>query len=503
MAQEEPSLPVGEAPGLPAAELGPVPPDAALTPVPSVRLHPREIARSFSTDGQFTAYGKDARLRSDVYGAAEEAKKELLAALRLNLLKKKDSWKHPVVLQVLERVPEGGKSAIGRIRLSADSSISIQIDVAVGAGLQRQELREEVLRWLLVEMMLRRVTGEVLETAGPLELPEWLLQGVLELLEHRGRAKPSETFAQVYRLGKTLTIHEILDADTDGMDSVSMSIYRVSACGLLLMLLEQPNGPERIADFISELPAASRGVPWLLEKHFPSLRGDGNMLEKWWSLELAASAEPALTELMSLQQSESQLAAILQLSFSSEEAKTPKSGLGKLGEGLKKILTRRKASDPTAENAASEGAANAAKAVPPEKMECDLAELEKFMPRKDRRQILQPVQVNLTRLTIRVHPFYRSIIADYQKLITRLQDGKERGVVEALEGLKQRRGRMAADAQAVEDYLDWFEATQAREKTGAFRGYLRAADELERPPARKTDSISRYLDSMEKEYSAP
>jgi hypothetical protein len=47
----------------------------------------------------------------------------------------------------------------------------------------------------------------------------------------------------------------------------------------------------------------------------------------------------------------------------------------------------------------------------------------------------------------------------------------------------------------IDDYMNWFEATQARTKSGAFAEYLGAAKEKNDAP-RRYDAISIYMDAL-------
>jgi hypothetical protein len=49
----------------------------------------------------------------------------------------------------------------------------------------------------------------------------------------------------------------------------------------------------------------------------------------------------------------------------------------------------------------------------------------------------------------------------------------------------------------IDDYMNWFEATQMRHGSGVFAGYLRAADEPQTPEPRRRDPLSIYLDGLE------
>jgi hypothetical protein len=54
--------------------------------------------------------------------------------------------------------------------------------------------------------------------------------------------------------------------------------------------------------------------------------------------------------------------------------------------------------------------------------------------------------------------------------------------------------------QAMEDYIDWYEATQSEGLSGSFDEYLEVSRNLAKPPAPRHDPLSRYMNLMESEY---
>jgi hypothetical protein len=55
---------------------------------------------------------------------------------------------------------------------------------------------------------------------------------------------------------------------------------------------------------------------------------------------------------------------------------------------------------------------------------------------------------------------------------------------------------LAARMNDVDDYMNWFEATQLKTKSGIFSNYLKAVEE-QRDVPRRRDALSVYLDSFE------
>ena len=462
--------------------------DAGIEAVPAVRVQPKEIPRTFAPESQFTAYGNDGDQRVELFRFAEQTRKAVLAALAQKTKTGKinvDKGRLPIILQLRDQFVAGTAGVKGSIRLMPDDSVGLHLQIASGGGFDHAVVHDELVRWLLVDLMLRRVRAENLATAGILKLPDWLHQGLLELMSYQEKGRPSESFASVFRLGKTLTIEEILNADINGMDGVSMTIYRVSSCALLLTLLEQPNGADHLLNCLADLPANQGPITQHLAKYFPVLSGGPKELEKWWSLGLATFAEPTHSELMTMLQTEAALAEALVFEYQ-PVTKNAAASSPKLFNAFKKkkevsVETETKPATPA--------------------VKAPVQEFAPLLTHPDAHNIAAQTSLALTKLLLRAHPFYRSLINDYQKQIARIGQHKGSGVADGLTELAVRRQKMLTDAKATEDYLDWFEATQRENFSGTFQQYLESANELDHPAPARQDGISRYLDALEKEYA--
>jgi hypothetical protein len=53
---------------------------------------------------------------------------------------------------------------------------------------------------------------------------------------------------------------------------------------------------------------------------------------------------------------------------------------------------------------------------------------------------------------------------------------------------------------AVDDYMNWFEATQSGAKSGIFIDYLRAANASRKAESQKQDALTVYLDALEGQF---
>jgi hypothetical protein len=102
----------------------------------------------------------------------------------------------------------------------------------------------------------------------------------------------------------------------------------------------------------------------------------------------------------------------------------------------------------------------------------------------------------LTLLAARAHPLLRPVVVDYQRAAESVARKKRHGLARRLAGSAALRQRIAARMSEVDDFMNWYEATQAKTASGAFRDYLHTADSSEAVPRRR-DALSVYLDALE------
>jgi hypothetical protein len=102
----------------------------------------------------------------------------------------------------------------------------------------------------------------------------------------------------------------------------------------------------------------------------------------------------------------------------------------------------------------------------------------------------------LALLGARAHPLLRPVVVDYQLAAELLARKKRHGLAKRLAGSAALREKIAARMSEVDDFMNWYEATQAKTASGAFRDYLHAADSSEQVPRRR-DALSVYLDALE------
>jgi hypothetical protein len=94
------------------------------------------------------------------------------------------------------------------------------------------------------------------------------------------------------------------------------------------------------------------------------------------------------------------------------------------------------------------------------------------------------------------HPVVRPLAREYQKIAVLLARGKRRGIAKRLSHLDITRKELAARMGDIDDYLNWFEATQMEGQSGAFNDYLKAANQSHVSAPRRRDPLSVYLDAL-------
>jgi hypothetical protein len=95
------------------------------------------------------------------------------------------------------------------------------------------------------------------------------------------------------------------------------------------------------------------------------------------------------------------------------------------------------------------------------------------------------------------HPVLRPIAREYLQIAMLLSRGKRRGIAKRLSQLNETRKALAVRMGEIDDYMNWFEATQMEAQSGAFKDYLKAANRSHVSVPRRRDPLSIYLDALE------
>jgi hypothetical protein len=303
------------------------------------------------------------------------------------------------------------------------------------------------MRAILLEMIYRNQSSVAAGTpyVAP---PDWLIAGLLALTPGRDRAALMETLQLATKL---MAFDEFLRQRPALLDSPGRVLYRAYSFALVQLLLNSPDGCARLTRYIDNLSHASNDPLADLKAHFPFL---GNDPQRTWQTHIAGLRTSRSYQLLSFAETDQRLEETL-CSARVVAADGPKSL--RLEE-----LARRKVS-------------------PPEKI------------------ALKKLGEDLLLLVARAHPAMRPVVQEYYDISALLARGKRKRVPARLARLETTRTSLIACMNEIDDYMNWFEATQPTNTSGTFTDYLRSAAESNEPEPRRRDPISVYLDVIEQQ----
>jgi hypothetical protein len=423
-------------------------------PPASLELDGRE--RVTSSSGQFHLTGGDANDRGNAAILAEEAKSELLKLTGEppRTFDQKNECKVPMDLVFHGKLgdPLPARTVATQILVS-EVGYRLLLDLHLGRGIEPERLKYAVTTALIYERALRDRSTQEMET--PLLVPPWLVEGLREATAWRLNQSDRRLYEALFKTGGLFKIDQLFALDGasfEDLDGATRAAFKVSAGALVMALVEQPQGKDGFRAFLTEVAAFQGETPGLLRKHFPELNLSETSLSKWWALQLAnIGGQNLTTDTITAPRTEAALTESLRLNFRTAE-----------GIFQQKDLS-----------AWPEVAA---------------------LPEPERLQSVQLAQDALVRLSYRCFPSYRSILKEYQLVLTAIAKNKTPDLARQLTDLETRRQTMSAKVKRASDYLDWFEITRARETSGAFDDYMRLKERLKSNPHRRTDDLSKYLD---------
>ena len=399
---------------------------------------------STSPSRQFVVYGADAKVRGAISGLAEQTKRNLLG-----LLRQRDDWKTSVVVNLQPQQANVPEIPPADLRFSQTGfGIKLQLDLTISKNVDVSVVERELLHAILLELIYRK-QPHIIAGAVLVEPPDWLIDGALALSPGRDRGPLIEA---VGNTEKPLPLEKFLRHRPDLVDSAGRTLYRAYAFALMQMLLDGKNGGTQLAKYIDHLSESSNDPLAELKAQFPVLADDA---ERTWQLALNRLKSLQTFRLLTFAESEQRLDELLRVKIS--EPKKPVK-LMRLDE-----LTQHKLS-------ASE------------------------------KMALDQLKRDLMFLVPQTNPVLRPIGREYQEAATLLARGKRRGVQKRLSRLELTRQQLAVRMTEIDDYLNWFEATQMNSGSGNFTGYLKAVDQSQVPAPRRHDPLSVYVDALEDQF---
>lgn len=403
------------------------------------------IERSVSPSEQFIIYGGDAVWRGAFSTLAERTKANLLAVLQ-----RRDEWTTAIVINLQPRsanLPEMPGTAL---RFSqTGSGLKLELDLAISREPNSGAMERELLRPILLEMIYRNQPA-IASGQRYVEPPDWLMDGLLASVPNQDRTALMDALAVSERIP---SLKEFLRERPELLDPAGRLLYRAHSFALVQLLLESADGHARLGRYIDNLSFASNDPLADLQAAFPQF-ADGEF-EKIWKSKIAnfKSSEP--TDLLGFAQTEEKLAALLETRFPSLEGRDKSLSLEEVCH--KKLNSMQ-------------------------------------------RMALQQFGQTLMLLGAQANPVLRPIIQDYVQIAAQLALKKNRRAALRLAELKTLRAKLTARMTEVDDYLNWFEATQLSTQSGLFDDYLKTSTDSADLRTRKKDSLSAYLDAMEAEF---
>ncbi|MEY2543855.1 MAG: hypothetical protein QOE81_1316, partial [Verrucomicrobiota bacterium] len=306
----------------------------------------------------------------------------------------------------------------------------------------------ELLRAILLEIIYRNQTaiapGDVY-----VEPPSWLVEGLLALTPNRDRASLTNALALSERV---TPLNEFMREHPELLDPAGRLLYRAYSLALVQLLIDSGDGHARLGRYIDHLSLAANDPLRDLEAAFPQLAGNE---EKIWKSKIADIKSSGRADLLTFSQTEEKLADLLRTKFPATD-------------GRDKSVS--------------------------------LEDLHQKKTNSTQRLALQKFSQELMLLAAHGNPLLRSVVQDYQQLAAQLALGKNRGMAARLAELKILRAKVCARMSEVDDYLNWFEATQLKTQSGLFEDYLNTSSAAVPSRGHRKDAYSAYLDAMEAEF---
>ena len=407
-------------------------------------IYGAQSEHSTSPSRQFVVYGADAKVRGVISGLAEQTKTNLLG-----LLRQRDDWKTSVVVNLQPQQANVPEIPPADLRFNQTGfGIKLQLDLTICKNVDVSLVERELLHAILLELIYRK-QPHIIAGAVLVEPPDWLIDGALALSPGRDRGPLIEALGNIE---KPLPLEKFLRQRPGLVDSAGRTLYRAHAFALMQMLLDGKNGGTQLAKYIDHLSDSSNDPLADLKAQFPLLADDA---ERAWQLALNRLKSLQTFRLLTFAESEQRLDELLRVKIS--EPKKPVK-LVRLDE-----LTQHKLS-------ASE------------------------------KMALDQLKRDLMLLVPQTNPVLRPIGREYQEVAALLARGKRRGVQKRLSRLEVTRQQLAARMTEIDNYLNWFEATQMNSGSGNFTGYLKAVDQSQVPAPRRHDPLSVYVDALEDQF---
>jgi len=129
-----------------------------------------------------------------------------------------------------------------------------------------------------------------------------------------------------------------------------------------------------------------------------------------------------------------------------------------------------------------------------------LNELTQHKTSKNEKMALSQLSHDLLLFAVQANPALRPVVREYQQIATLLARNKRRGIVKRLVRLDDTREKLTARMRDIDDYMNWFEATQMKHSSGNFTDYLKTVDQSQLLAPRRRDPLSVYIDAVADQF---
>jgi hypothetical protein len=406
--------------------------------------------RSISPSRQFIIYGLDVPLRGAMGDLAERTKRSLLS-----ILQRRDEWKTPIILNLQFAQANLPEVPASQLHVSQTGmGLKLQLDLTISANVDSAGIQRDVLRAILIELIYRNHSDTPAGTAYA-EPPAWLMEGVLARDSSQQAPTLNHLLTAAVTADRVLPLEEFVRQKPEQLDAQGRLLYRAYAAAFLQFLLDQPAGVARLSAYIESLSAASNDPLSDLRSQFSGL-GNESAREVLWRSAVGKFAFTTRYEfLLSFGETQRRLEELLHAPIPSSVARGKPVRLEQLGGGK---------------------------------------------PTPGQVPALRALSQNLLLLSTSAHPVLRPVVVEYQEIAQELASRKTSRVSRRLAAVAEIRARMARRMTDIDDYLNWFEATQLPTKSGAFTDYLKAAAQPGEPEKRRRDALSVYLDAVEAQF---
>jgi hypothetical protein len=413
----------------------------------AVRAEAREktlAGKSTTASGQFVVYSNDATRRTNLAQRADEARSQLLQKVGDD-----ETSSRPIIIQDLTGAakPHGSASIVTGIFEGDGGAMKVQTDIYDASALRGQALEMEIYRALGLDGIYR---DHPPKAGKPFRSPPpWLLEALAEEKRTKESGVPEGVYATLLKSDHPPKIEDFLKAKPELMDATSLTLYRTQAVALLKAFQQLPEGPKGLRDFLVSLAENDADIKSLLAA-FPSLENSPSRLGKIWTLSIARNSSSKGVEPYSIGETERALRELLDIS-APVDPKKPALG---------------KAMGPAAFSpiAKSDGGP--------------------FLMRQKSAELMT--------LEFRAHPLLKPVISEYRKITTELASKPKKNVGKQIEETGKILDLLLQRTGKVDDYLNWFEATQLDTLS---ENFLEVTSPPEAP--KRTDPISAHLDTIE------